>query len=90
MVDGAPRRERPKLWRILLATAEVVVGWLLIRHAAKALDRVKENPADKAFYDGKVASARFFAKNVLPGLTLTRKLVENSSLELMDLAEESF
>jgi len=76
--------------RILMATAELVVGWLLIRHAAVALARKAENPGDGAFYDGKVASARFFAKNVFPGLTLTRKLVEQSSLELMDLAEESF
>jgi len=76
--------------RILAATAELVVGWLLIRHAAVALKRKTENAGDAAYYDGKVASARFFVRNVFPGLTLTRKLVEQSSLELMELAEESF
>jgi hypothetical protein len=76
--------------RILMATAELVVGWLLIRHAAVAVRRKTENPGDTAFYEGKIASARFFARNVFPGLTLCRKLVEQSSLELMELPEASF
>ena len=76
--------------RILIATAELVVGWLLIRHAAVAIKRRSENTGDKVFYDGKVASAKFYAKNVFPNLTLARKQVENSSLELMDVAEECF
>ena len=31
-----------------------------------------------------------FCQTVLPGLTLTRKMVESSTLEVMDVAEESF
>jgi hypothetical protein len=33
---------------------------------------------------------RFYARNVLPGLTLTRKLVEGSTLELMEVSEAAF
>ena len=78
--------------RILMATAELVIGWLLIRHAEVALAQLDQSPgdADRAYYQGKVASAQFFARNVLPGLSLTRRLVEQSSLELMDLPEECF
>ena len=61
-----------------------------VAEPAVALKRRDENTADKAFYEGKIASARFFTRNVLPGLGLTRKLVEQSSLELMELPEESF
>ena len=34
--------------------------------------------------------ARWYAKNVLPGLTLSRKLVEQSTLDLMELPEAAF
>ena len=76
--------------RILFALAELLIGWLLTRHAVAALAGKQARPEDTAFYDGKVAACRYWAKNVLPALTLTRKLVEASSLELMDLADESF
>jgi alkylation response protein AidB-like acyl-CoA dehydrogenase len=76
--------------RVLAALAELVIGWLLVRHAARALERRAERPADRAFYDGKIASARFFCKNVLPGLALARQLVEASDLDLLELPLEAF
>jgi alkylation response protein AidB-like acyl-CoA dehydrogenase len=76
--------------RMLFALAEIVIGWLLLRQAAAAIENRAKNPGDKAFYEGKVAVLRYWTKNVLPGLTLTRKLVEQSSLELMDLPDEAF
>jgi hypothetical protein len=76
--------------RVLIALAELVVGWLLVQHAAVALERRAHNPADAAFYDGKVASARFFCESVLPGLTLARRLVQASTLSAMEVAEDSF
>lgn len=78
--------------RVLAALAEIVIGWLLVRHAAiaqaKLDDGAKGSEAD--FYRGKVASARWFCRNVLPGLTLTRKLVEDSALDLMELPDGAF
>ncbi len=76
--------------RILFALAETVIAWLLIRQAAVALERKAVNPADSVFYDSKVAAARFFCREVLPNVTLVRKLVESSSLDLMELPEEAF
>jgi alkylation response protein AidB-like acyl-CoA dehydrogenase len=77
--------------RILFATAELLIGWLLVRHAAVAQDKLAGSVDDeKAFLEGKIASARWYTKNVLPALTLTRKLVEQSSLELMELPDAAF
>lgn len=77
--------------RILIALAELVIGWLLVRHAGIAAGKLEAaTGADKAFYTGKLASARWYVDNVLPGLTLTRKLVEGGTLELMDVPEEAF
>lgn len=75
--------------RILMALAETVIGWLLIRQAAVALRRKQENPADAAFYDGKIAATRFFCREVLPNVSLARRVIEKSTLELMELPEES-
>jgi len=76
--------------RILFALAEVVIGWLLLRQAVVAQQGKTARPEDAAFYDGKLATCRFWSKNVLPTLTLTRKLIEASSLELMSLPDEAF
>ncbi|HSP38930.1 MAG TPA: acyl-CoA dehydrogenase C-terminal domain-containing protein, partial [Frankiaceae bacterium] len=45
---------------------------------------------DRAFYEGKVASARWFAANVLPELHSKRGIAEATNLDLMDLDEASF
>jgi alkylation response protein AidB-like acyl-CoA dehydrogenase len=77
--------------RILFALAELVIGWRLAVSAQVALAKIGAAHADdKAFYRGKLAAARFYAKNVLPGISLTRKLIENGDLDLMELADESF
>lgn len=76
--------------RMLFALAELVIGWLFLRQAIVAHARRDAHPEDRAFYDGKLAAVRYWCKEVLPGLTLARKLVEQSSLELMSLPDESF
>ncbi|MBL8601084.1 MAG: acyl-CoA dehydrogenase [Myxococcales bacterium] len=77
--------------RILHALAEVVLGWLLIRHAAVALaKRDGAGEADRNFYDGKVASARWYCREVLPNLAHLRKLIEASELSLVSLDEALF
>jgi acyl-CoA dehydrogenase len=52
----------------------VAGGWQLARGALVATDRLAEGNGDRAFYAGKIASARFFADHVLaaaPGLAHT-------------------
>jgi len=77
--------------RLLLALGDLAIGWLLARQAEIAQARLDEGPgADQAFYAGKVAAARFFAATVLPRLATEREILEATSLDLMDLPEESF
>jgi len=81
--------------RLLLAMGDLMVGWLLQRQAEVALRALADpdgsvEPADQAFYEGKVAAARFFAREVLPRLSADRKVVESTTLDLMDLPEEAF
>jgi hypothetical protein len=45
---------------------------------------------DEAFYQGKVATARFFAQTVLPRLAVEREIAETASLDLMELPEAAF
>jgi alkylation response protein AidB-like acyl-CoA dehydrogenase len=78
--------------RFLMSLGDLVIGWLLVRQADVALARLTESPSasDKAFYEGKVAAARFFAQTVLPELSVRRRVVESTDLGLMDLAAEAF
>ncbi|MFI9383069.1 acyl-CoA dehydrogenase [Kutzneria sp. NPDC052558] len=78
--------------RLLLSAGDVLVGWLLLRQAEVALGALAGAPSakDKAFYEGKVAVANFFAKSVLPELSARRKVVETTDNALMDVDESVF
>jgi alkylation response protein AidB-like acyl-CoA dehydrogenase len=77
--------------RALMALGDLVIGWLLLRQAAVALDKLAGDPGrDKAFYEGKVASARWFAAQVLPKIAAERMLAEATDLSLMELDEAAF
>ncbi|MET7488992.1 acyl-CoA dehydrogenase [Streptomyces sp. NPDC005538] len=77
--------------RLLLASGDVVVGYLLLKGAAIATEKLETASAkDRAFYTGKIAAAKFFAANVLPGVTLARKVAEGVELDLMELDEAAF
>ncbi|MGV9265459.1 acyl-CoA dehydrogenase [Kitasatospora sp. NPDC003701] len=78
--------------RLLMVSGDVVVGWLLLRQAAVALAKLEAGASEKdvAFYQGKVAAARFFAKNILPTVSSQRLIAEGIDNEIMELAEEAF
>ena len=78
--------------RLLMALGDLICAWLLLRGAEVALSRLNEahRHAEKAFYEGKVASGRWFARTVLPKLAAERAIVEASDLAIMDLDEAAF
>ncbi|MEU7903733.1 acyl-CoA dehydrogenase [Actinoplanes sp. NPDC049118] len=78
--------------RVLLALGDVVVSWLLLRGAEVSLRALgtELSASEKAFYEGKVAAARFFAREILPRIGSDRRIIENTTLDVMDLAEEAF
>ncbi|MEV4742203.1 acyl-CoA dehydrogenase [Streptomyces sp. NPDC049555] len=77
--------------RLLMASGDVVVGYLLLRGAAVAAEKLPTASAkDKAFYTGKIAAANFFADTVLPGVATERVLAETVDSSLMELDEAAF
>jgi len=77
--------------RLLMALGDLIIGWLLARQADVAHAALDAGAGrDEAFYQGKVATARFFAETVLPRLAVERDIAETTSLDLMDLPEEAF
>ncbi|NIE89084.1 acyl-CoA dehydrogenase C-terminal domain-containing protein, partial [Burkholderia sp. Tr-860] len=77
--------------RLLYASGDVVVGYLLLRGATVAQEKLQTASAkDVPFYRGKIAAAKFFAANVLPGLSVERTLAESVDGSLMELDEAAF
>ncbi len=77
--------------RLLLSVGDLLIGYLLLRQAAIALDRLgAASGADAAFYEGKVAVAHFFAATVLPELSARRAVTEQVDLSIMNVAESAF
>ncbi|MFJ7628547.1 acyl-CoA dehydrogenase [Streptomyces sp. NPDC097595] len=77
--------------RLLLASGDVVVGYLLLKGAAVAAEKLPTASAkDVPFYQGKIAAAKFFAANVLPGVGAERALAESIDNSLMELDEAAF
>lgn len=78
--------------RLLLATGDLLIGWLLQRQAEVAIRKLDAGTSakDKAFYEGKIGVAAFFARNVLPELSAGRKIVEAADNRLMELDEAAF
>jgi alkylation response protein AidB-like acyl-CoA dehydrogenase len=78
--------------RLLMVLGDVVCAWLLLRGAEVALEKLsgEVSAKDKAFYEGKVAAAQFFAQHNLPKISAERVIAEHTDLALMDLDEASF
>jgi alkylation response protein AidB-like acyl-CoA dehydrogenase len=79
--------------RLLLSAGDLMVGYLLLRQAAVALTKLDSNglsDADRAYYEGKPAVARFFAMTMLPELAARRAIAESVDNSLMDLPESAF
>jgi hypothetical protein len=76
----------------LLAVGDVLIGWLLLQQAETALNALDDPAAqdDRAFYSGKIATATFFAKNMLPRLAAQRRIIDAVDLTVMEMPEEAF
>jgi len=94
----ASMQDPPQVYKVGLHTnalleslAEAVIGWLLLHHAEIAHRALPGASAkDKPYYEGKIASARWFATNVLPKAALRRTLAEGEQGDLMTLPDEAF
>ncbi|MGK8512976.1 acyl-CoA dehydrogenase [Nocardia asiatica] len=78
--------------RFLLAVGDLLVAWRLIvaaEIASAALDGAPSEQ-DRAFYQGKVAVASFFAKTVLPHLSADWSVISDVDISVMELDEAAF
>jgi hypothetical protein len=79
--------------RLLLAVGDLLIGWRLLDQAQVAQAALEAGPGadDVPFYEGKIATASFFAANMLPQLSAVRRIVEDvDAADLMALPEEAF
>jgi alkylation response protein AidB-like acyl-CoA dehydrogenase len=76
----------------LFSLSEVTIAWLLLRHAEIAQDKLDAGAAgnDEAFYTGKVASARWFARTALPKIALRATKAAEEDGWLMQVPAEAF
>ncbi len=54
------------------------------------LSRFIKKNKDAAFYDGKIKTAKYFIKNVLPEINGTLKAIKSEDVSIMEIADESF
>jgi len=78
--------------RYLLAVGDLLIGWRLLAQAEIASAALKGSPSqsDEVFYQGKIATAAFFARNMLPKLTAQRKVIESIDDDIMRISEDAF
>ena len=78
--------------RLLLAAGDLIIGWLLLRQAevSSAALAAGASAKDVPFYEGKIASARWFAQNRLPLLTAEKNVCEHTDDDVMKLPIEAF
>jgi len=77
--------------RLLMAFGDMMVGYLLLRQAEVAQEKLPTARKDeKAFYEGKVTAATFFAREVLPRLASDRRSAEPVDTSIMDMPNASF
>jgi hypothetical protein len=78
--------------RLLMATGDLIIGWLLLRQAEVATKALAGSPSerDRTFYAGKVETAKWFARNRLPLIAAERAVAEATTLDIMEMPEEAF
>lgn len=79
--------------RLLLASGDLLCGWLLLRSAeiaARSLAAGGLTEADASFYTGKVATGRFFTRTVLPRIAADLVVAGHTDGTLLDLPNAAF
>lgn len=79
--------------RFLTMMSQVAVGWMLLDAAAvaqKALGAGSLSEREKAFYAGKVQSALWFARNVLPQVEASARSLATEDASPMEIPDAAF
>jgi 3-(methylthio)propanoyl-CoA dehydrogenase len=79
--------------RFLEMMSQLAVGWLLLDAAViagKAQAKLSPTDPERSFYEGKRASARWFARNVLPRVEHHAKVLGLEDLSAMEIPDAAF
>ncbi len=79
--------------RILHATGYIYGAKLLLEHALiaqKKIDTIGKEHFEYPFYAGKVASAKFFAHNLLPHVGMILRVIKEGDNSVMEIPEVSY
>ncbi|MDB4941145.1 MAG: Acyl-CoA dehydrogenase [Labilithrix sp.] len=73
--------------------SELTVGWQLLEGAVvadTAKTSVKEGHPDAAFYEGKIQTALYYARNILPGVEHKAQLLADEDRSALDMPDAGF
>ena len=76
--------------RFLIAVGEIIIAWLLLRQADIAIANSANPGRDADFYAGKIESAKFFIRTVLPHISAEKAILESEDGGLMKISEAAF
>ncbi len=79
--------------RYLHMFGEICIAHELIEQAAIAAKKLKDvapDSVDHAFYTGKIQSAKYFAYNVLPGVEMKAKVIDNRDRSCIEIPDNAF
>ena len=76
--------------RFLMAVGEIIIAWLLLRQAEIAVSKSANPGRDADFYAGKIESAKFFIRTVLPHISAEKIILESEDGGLMNISEAAF
>ena len=79
--------------RFLECFAETLMAQLMLEQgiiAREKLENVKADSADGIFYRGKVETAKFFCRNILPNVFARHMALQQEDTSAMDIPEQAF
>ncbi len=79
--------------RVLHATAMLYCGKLIIEQAIVAQRKISElgeDHHDYVFYQGKILSAKYYIKNVVPMINSIRDIIKKADTSAVEMPEEAF
>ncbi len=76
---------------LLESLSEITIAWLLLEHGEVAHAALTDATGDDVgFYEGKIASARFFVNDALPKVAMRTAAAQAENGWLMEMSDEAF
>jgi hypothetical protein len=69
---------------------DVVLGWILLWQARVAAENVRENSADKRFYESKISTAKFYIASLLPATHGKISAIKKGDKSFLNMGEDIF